>query len=160
MHGAGQEMNRRAGTENVIGIVGLGMACAVAARDLQKNQGHMKMLRDKLQEGLLQRVPNVVINGGTEPRLPNTLSASFLGINTSNLMDLINSRICVSAGAACHSQGVTVSHVLEAMHVPLEYAKGTVRFSTGISTTGEEIEAALDIICEAVDTLRMKQSNQ
>jgi cysteine desulfurase len=153
-HGAGQEMGWRAGTENVLEIVGLGKACEVARQGLQENMDHMKALRDRLREGLSGRLGNVRHNGHLERRLPNTLSVSFKGLEANRILEEIGSEVAASAGAACHSNRVEVSHVIKAMEVPLEWAKGTLRFSVGRMTTLEEIDTAIDVIVGAILKLR------
>ncbi|MFH0823011.1 MAG: cysteine desulfurase family protein, partial [Pseudomonadota bacterium] len=125
MHGASQEMGRRAGTENVIGIVGLGMACEMAKRDLTLNMTHMRDMRDRFYEGLKHGGLEMRLNGHPEQRLPNTLSLSFRGLEANRILEAIGLDIAASAGAACHSDTVDVSHVLTAMKVPLDWAKGT-----------------------------------
>jgi cysteine desulfurase len=137
IHGADHEGNRRAGTENVLEIVGLGKACQVAERDLEKNMAHFARLRDRLHEGLLRELGDEAIrlNGHPEKRLPNTLSLSFRGVEANTLLSEIGERVAASAGAACHADQVDVSAVLEAMGVPVEWAMGTVRFSVGRDTT-------------------------
>jgi len=149
-HGAGQEMGQRAGTENVMEIVGLGKACDIAGRDLEKNIRHMKMLCDKLYVGLKDKVDHIRLNGHPDLRLPNTLSLSFKGLEANRILEEIGLDVAVSAGAACHSDTVEVSHVLTAMNVSLEWAKGTLRFSVGRMTTKEEIHAAIDVVATAV----------
>ncbi len=150
MHGASHEMGWRAGTENVIEIVGLGRACELISQNFAEYHQHMRELRDLLQTGIGERFAGVRINGHPEKRLPNTLSASFRG-KEANTMLAAMERVCASAGAACHSDRVEVSSVLEAMAVPMEYAMGTLRFSIGRFTTAEEIDAALDEISEVVE---------
>ena len=149
-HGAGQEMGWRAGTENVLEIVGLGKACEIAKRDLEKNMTRMKYLRDRLHEGLLARLADVRLNGHYDQRLPNTLSVSFKGHEANRILADIGGKVAVSAGAACHSDTVQISHVLEAMRVPLEWAKGTLRFSVGRMTTQEDIDTAIRVVVEAI----------
>ncbi len=153
IHGADHEQNRRAGTENVLEIVGLGKACEIAKRDLERNASHMKSMRDRLQHGLEQRLNHIKLNGHPEKRLPNTLSLGFRGIEANSLLSEIE-EVAASPGAACHTGKVDVSYVLEAMNVPMEYAMGTVRFSTGRKTTAEEIDRAINIVVQAV--LRLK----
>lgn len=153
IHGADHEQHRRAGTENVSEIVGLGKACEIAKRDLEKKASHMKKMRDRLQNGLEQKLDNIRLNGHPEKRLPNTLSLAFRGIEANTLLSEIG-EVAASPGAACHTDRVDVSHVLKAMDVPLEYAMGTVRFSTGKKTTAEEIDEAIDIVARAA--LRLK----
>ncbi len=158
MEGAGQEGGRRPGTENVLEIVGLGKACEIAQRDLQANREHMRQMRDRLENGLRQRVANVRVNGHPDQRLPNTLSISFRGVDAGTLLDAIGPRVAASAGAACHSGEVRISHVLRAMGVPAEWARGTLRFSTGRFTTEAEIEGAVTVVADAVKRLRASGS--
>jgi cysteine desulfurase len=149
-YGAGQEMGRRAGTENVLEIVGLGKACEIAQRDLKKNMDHMKFLRDRLHDGLLSRNLDIRLNGHPEHRLPNTLSISFKGREANRILEDFGLEVAASAGAACHSDSVQISHVLEAMDVPLEWAKGTVRFSVGRMTTEDDIDKTIRVVAEAL----------
>ena len=153
IHGANHEFNMRAGTENVLEIAGLGAACSIAGRDLDGIKKNMKRMRDRLHQGLMARFPNVRLNGHPEKRLTNTLSLSFPNIEATALLSEMT-EVAVSAGAACHSAGIEVSHVLEAMNVPLEYAMGTIRFSTGRGTTIEEVDLAVEIITEAVRRMK------
>ncbi len=154
MHGASHERNRRAGTENVLEIVGLGQAAEVARRDLVHHMAHMQTLRDRLYRGLTERLDGIQRNGHPEHSLPNTLNISFRGVEANTLLERIGGRVAASAGAACHADRIAVSHVLEAMGVPLEFAKGTLRLSTGRPTTPEEIDEAVEVIAEAVHSLR------
>ena len=149
-YGAGQEMGWRAGTENVLEIVGLGKACEIAQRDLTKNMAHMKSLRERLHEGLAGRISGVRLNGHVQHRLPNTLSISFRGQEANRILENIGLEVAASAGAACHSDTVMISHVLEAMSVPLEWAKGTLRFSVGRMTTEAEIDKTIRVVAAAV----------
>ncbi len=150
MHGASHEMGWRAGTENVIEIVGLGRACELISQNFAEYHQHMRELRDRLQTGIGERFADVRINGHPEKRLPNTLSTSFRG-KEANTMLAAMERVCASAGAACHSDRVEVSSVLEAMEVPMQYAMGTLRFSIGRFTTEDEIDVALDEISKVVE---------
>jgi cysteine desulfurase len=154
MHGASQEMAVRAGTENVLEIVGLGMACEIAGRDLEKNMTHMQAMRDRLFEGIKKDCDQVKLNGHPQKRLPNTLSISFLGLEANRILDAIGSEVAASAGAACHSDTVQISDVLKAMNVPLEWAKGTLRLTTGRMTTAADIDKAVQVICAAVKRLK------
>jgi len=153
-HGAGQERGWRAGTENVLEIVGLGKACEIATRDLQRNMAHMQRLRDRLHKGLTAELTAARLNGHSVKRLPNTLSLSFKGVEANRILEEIGLEVAASAGAACHSDTVEISHVLEAMKVPLEWAKGTLRFSVGRMTTAEEVDQAIEIVTRAVKKLR------
>ncbi|MBI4965804.1 MAG: cysteine desulfurase [Desulfomonile tiedjei] len=154
MFGAGQEMGRRAGTENMLEIVGLGKACEIASKDLERNMNHMKTMRDMLHEGLQERLQEIRLNGHPVKRLPNTLSLSFRGLEADRILEEIGLEVAASAGAACHSDSVQISHVLEAMHVPLEWAKGTLRFTTGRMTTEMDIIQATDAIVKGVEACR------
>ena len=152
--GAGQEKGRRAGTENVMGIVGLGKACEIAQRDQEKNMARMKYLRDRLHQGLLSRMANIQLNGHQEQRLPNTASISFKGLEANRILEEIGLEVAASAGAACHADTVELSHVLIAMGVPVEWAKGTLRFSVGKMTTEAEIDKVIRVVAEAVEKMR------
>jgi len=156
IHGAGHERGKRAGTENVLGIVGLGKACEIAKRDLGKNMTHMRKMRDKLHNGLREKLKDIKLNGHPEKRLPNTLSLSFPGIDANILLSEMKECMAASAGAACHSEGDEISHVLKAMNVPIQWARGTLRFSTGKFTTEDEIESAINIISDAVIRIKKK----
>jgi len=156
LHGAGHEGGRRPGTENVLEIVGLGQACAIAGRDLDKNTAHFRAMRDRLHEGLVRELGKeaVRLNGHPEKRLPNTLSLSFRGVEANTLLSEIGEQVAASAGAACHADEVNVSAVLEAMKVPVEWAMGTVRFSVGRGTTAEQVDQAVKVVAGAVRQLR------
>ena len=158
MDGAGQEGGRRPGTENVLEIVGLGQACEIALRDLAANREHMRRMRDRLEAGLLERVAYVSVNGHPDKRLPNTLSASVEGVDANALLSAVEESVAASAGAACHSGQVHVSHVLQAMRVPEEWARGTLRFSTGRMTSEADTDAAVAVIADAVEHLRAGRS--
>ena len=154
MHGAGQESGRRPGTENVLEIVGLGKACEMAGRDLDRNMTHMQQMRDRLSRGLTDSCGSVRVNGHLQKRLPNTLSISFEGLEANRILDHISSRVAASAGAACHSDTIEVSGVLKAMDVPLNWAKGTLRLTTGRGTTEADIDRAVEVISKAVTSLK------
>jgi len=156
-HGAGQERGWRAGTENVLEIVGLGKACEIAARDLQRNMVHMQRLRDRLHEGLSAKLTDMRLNGHPMKRLPNTLNLSVKGVEANRILEEFGLEVAASAGAACHSDTVEISHVLEAMNVPRNWAKGTLRFSVGRMNTAEEIDRAIEIIARAVKKLRQEK---
>jgi len=153
-HGSGQEKGRRAGTENVIGIVGLGKACEIAGRDMDKNMAHMKRLRDRLYQGILSGLDRVRLNGHETLRVPNTLSLSFHGLEANRILEAIGLEVAAAAGAACHAGSVAVSHVLSEMNVPLDWAKGSIRFSVGRMTTDPEIDKTIQVVVEAVKSLR------
>ncbi len=153
MHGAGHEMGWRAGTENVIEEVGLGEACELISGNLDAYCGRMKAARDLLEAQLGERFTDMKTNGHPEKRLPNTSSVSFPSMEADTVLSAMQ-LVAASAGAACHSDRVEVSSVLQAMHVPLEYAMGTLRFSTGRYTTTEEINRAVEDVVQAVESSR------
>jgi cysteine desulfurase len=156
IHGADHEQGRRAGTENILEIVGLGKACEIAKRDLNKNMEHTQKMRDLLYQWLKAEWDEIKLNGHPETRLPNTLSVSFKNIEANKLLAEIDS-VAVSAGAACHSDSVKVSSVLQAMQVELEYAMGTVRFSTGKMTTAGEVKKTAAIFLETARRLQAEK---
>ncbi len=157
VHGAGHEMNRRAGTENVIEIAGLGEACALIDENLETYGKHMRKMRDRLEEALKAVFPAIRIHGHPEKRLPNTSSVGFRELEANTILSELTS-VAASAGAACHTDHVDVSSVLKAMDVPIEYAMGTIRFSTGRFTTSGEIDRAVEEIGKVVERLRPKES--
>lgn len=152
-HGAGQERGWRAGTENVLEIVGLGRACELARVHLTEEAARLEMLRNRLHDGIVREVGGVRLNGHPDLRLPNTLSLSFQNLEADRLLETIGLEVAASAGAACHSDVVDVSHVLQAMRVPLAWAKGTLRFSVGRMTTIEQVDTAAAVVGAAVKQL-------
>ena len=152
MHGANHEQSRRAGTENVIEMVGLGVACGLIAQNLHAYASHMRLMRDRLEGGLLGLEGDARINGHPEKRLPNTASVSFRGLEADRILVNLQT-VAASAGAACHSDQVEVSHVLAAMNVPVEYAMGTLRFSVGRYTTAEEVDRAVAEVGEVLSRM-------
>jgi cysteine desulfurase len=155
VHGASHEANRRAGTENVLGIVGLGAAAELATTHLDEGMRASRRLRDRLLERLQARLGALRVNGDLgDGGLPNTLSVCFRDVDAGALLASIGDQVAASAGAACHADGVQVSTVLRAMRVPLAEAMGTVRLSVGRSTTQDEIDRAAAILGDAVAGLR------
>lgn len=159
MHGADHEQNLRAGTENVLEIVGLGAAAELAGSQLAENMDHYQKTRDYLQKLLVDALPGVKVNGHPELRLPNTLSISFPRVEANTLIDRLEG-VAASAGAACHAESVDVSAVLEAMLIPLEFAMGTIRFSTGRENTMPDIKTAADTIISKVRQLMPKEEGE
>jgi cysteine desulfurase NifS/selenium donor protein len=153
IHGANHENNLRAGTENVLEIVGLGKAAEIAFRDMDKNIAHYSKMRDKLEELLKAGIDDIKINSADVPRLPNTSSVSIPNVEANTLLDEIQ-EVAASAGAACHAEDIDISSVLEAMKIPIQYAMGTIRFSTGRSNTIAEMEQAAEIFIEKVNNIR------
>ncbi|MEN8006998.1 MAG: cysteine desulfurase family protein [Candidatus Krumholzibacteriota bacterium] len=154
MFGAGHEGGRRPGTENIMEIVGLGVACELAAADLDHEGPRLTALRDRLQTDLLTAFPEGRVNGHRELRLPNTLSFSVPDVTASAIIGNLP-QVAVSAGAACHGDGgVTISHVLAAMNVKEKYALGTIRLSVGRMTTEQDIDAGAAAVILAVKAAR------
>lgn len=149
IHGADHEQNLRAGTENILCDVGLGKACEIAGQNLQKNMQHMKEMRDLLHQKIEDSGLDFILNGHPEKRLPNTLSLSFRNVEANTVLSELTN-VAASAGAACHSDQIDVSAVLEAMDIPLEYAMGTIRFSTGRFTTKDDIEKAAEEVIKVI----------
>jgi cysteine desulfurase NifS/selenium donor protein len=159
IHGADHEQNLRAGTENVLEIVGLGKACEIARKNLEQNAQHYQETRDYLHRLLVEALPNIKLNGHPEKRLPNTLSLSFPRVEANTLIDRLEG-VAASAGAACHSESIDVSAVLEAMLVPLDFAMGTIRFSTGRSSTMSDMKKAAEEIIAKVKSLMPKDDKE
>ncbi|MDY6873277.1 MAG: selenide, water dikinase SelD, partial [Chloroflexota bacterium] len=155
MFGANHEADRRPGTENVLEIVGLGKAAAIAQRELDKNLKHFTAMRDRLHEKLRAELPegSFLLNGHPDLRLSNTLSLAFHRIEANTFLAEIGDRVAASAGAACHTDEIDLSHVLKAMQVPIDYAMGTVRFSVGRHTTADEIDRAVEIMVKSLRLL-------
>ena len=153
--GSAHERGRRGGTENVPGIVGLGVAAELAARDLASEGARLLEQRKRFEAGLRQFVPDVVVHGAAAPRLPNTVNASFPGARSDHLLLALDSRgLAASAGAACASGAVEPSPVLAAMGVPRELAVCAIRFSLGRTTTDDDVTRGLAIVDEAVKAAR------
>jgi len=154
-HGGEHERRRRAGTENVAGIVGLGKAVEVRARDMQSEAPRVAALRDRLWEGVRGRVPEVRLSGHPTQRLPGTASLLFRHVESESIvLGLDLKGIGVSAGSACTSGNVEPSHVLVAMGVSVDWAMGAVRCSLGRSTSTEDIDYVVECIEPLVRKLR------
>lgn len=153
IHGAGHEGGLRAGTENVAGMVGIGMACHIAEETLATEMARLQELRDQLHQALSQEVGGVHLNGHPSRRLPNTLNVSFAGVDSTALLAAVPG-VAASTGSACHSGRTEPSSVLLAMGVPEELALGAVRFSLGRWTTAEGVEQAAALLAEQVPDLR------
>ncbi len=149
--GGHQEENRRAGTENIAGIVGFAKAAELHAGILPQESNRVSMLRDRLEKGLLEKIPHALLNGDPAFRLPNTLNLSFPFVESESLLLELDLRgISVSSGSACTSGTGEPSHVLLAMGVPHEICRGALRFSLGRETTAEEIDYVLGVLPEVV----------
>ncbi len=155
LHGGGQEMQKRAGTENVAGIAGTGVALAEAAAGFEPRAVRVRALRERLRAGILAAVPGALMNGCQENCLPNNLNVSFAGVESDVLVAELDVRgIAASSGSACSNSTWEPSHVLMAMGVPIRRAVGSVRFSLGEQTTSAEIDAVVAVIAEAVELAR------
>ncbi len=155
IHGGHHERNRRGGTENVAGVVGLGKACEIAARDMARETEEMLKLRERLEKGLLGKIPHVKVNGHIEKRLPNTANLSFEFVEgESLLLNLDMKGIAASSGSACTSGSLEPSHVLLAMGSTPELSHGSVRFSLGRSNTVEDIDFLIETMPPIVERMR------
>ncbi|HXH06951.1 MAG TPA: cysteine desulfurase family protein [Vicinamibacterales bacterium] len=153
--GGRHERNRRAGTENVPGIVGLGVAARIAREKLETEAVRLAALRDRLEAGILARVPGTSINGANAPRVPNTTNVSFEGVEAESLLIALDLEgIAVSTGAACSSGALEPSHVLRALGLPPHRVQGSIRFSLGFGNTEAEVETVLDRLPALVEKLR------
>ena len=155
MLGGHQEAGRRAGTENVPGIVGLGKACELAAANLEEENSKVKHLRDKLERALMQNCADCRLNGDPENRLPNTCNVSFEYIEGEAILLMLDKYgICASSGSACTSGSLEPSHVLRAMGVPFTAAHGSIRFSLSRYNTEQEVDFAAEKMPAIVNQLR------
>ena len=153
--GGHQEQGRRGGTENVSSIVGLGKAAELALKHLGEETTKIRSLRDRLEKGLLDRVPSTLINGDPDHRLPNTCSLSFEYVEGESILMMLNDHgICASSGSACTSGSLEPSHVLRAMGVPFTAAHGSIRFSLSISNTQEEVDYVIEHLPPIIERLR------
>ena len=155
--GGHQEKDKRAGTENVPGMVGLGEACRLAKNDMKNHINKLKTLRDYYFKKIKENILDVKINGSIEHRLPGNANTSFKGINGGELlMKLDEKGICASAGSACSSGSSMPSHVLTAIGVTSEYAEGTLRVTFGDENTQEDVEYLVDNLTQIVKEIRNK----
>ncbi|MBI9058010.1 MAG: cysteine desulfurase [Labilibaculum sp.] len=152
IHGADHEGNRRAGTENVLEAVGLGKAAELATLGEEERMKKEKALISQLRNEL-EQLDEIQFNGNPDFSLPNTLSVSFKNLQANRILGRMKN-VAASAGAACHTDSISISATLEAMKVPMEYAMGTIRFSVGRYTTKIEIEKAAQEIIDSVQALR------
>lgn len=155
LHGGGHEFGRRPGTQNVAGIVGFAAAMTFVHDRREAHTAHMAGLRDKLQAGIVERIPNVRVNSAAPTRLPNILNVSFEAVDgEAVVLSLDAEGICVSSGSACASGSMEPSPVLKAMGVPPRAIKGSVRFSLSYETTAAEIDHVLEVLPRVVQRLR------
>lgn len=153
--GGHQESGRRGGTENVASIVGLGKASELAAAYMEEENTRVKQLRNKLESEILKQIPNTIINGDRENRLPNTTNVSFEYVEGESILLMMDELgICASSGSACTSGSLEPSHVLRAMGVPFTAAHGSIRFSLSIYNTEEEIDFIIEKLPPIIKRLR------
>ena len=155
IHGGAQERNRRAGTENIPYIIGLGKACEIARRDFARRHEYLQGLRNRLQEGIFRKIPHVELNGHPTQRLPNTLNVSFLYVEGESLLLNVDLEgIAVSSGSACSSGSADASYVILAMGKSPLVAQSAIRFSLGWTNTAEDVDYVLEVVPPIVERLR------
>jgi cysteine desulfurase len=155
LSGGKQERNRRAGTENVPGAVGMGVAARLAMQKMETESPRLSALRDRLENGILSAVPNTDVNGSRERRVPNTTNISFDRIEAESLLIALDLEgVAVSTGSACSSGTLEPSHVLKAMNLSSHRAQNSIRFSLGASNTDEQIDHVISILPRIVTKLR------
>ena len=155
LYGGHHERDLRAGTENVPGIVGLGRACEIASRDLTSQMDYLRNLRDRLENGIMDRIDRIRVNGHPSQRLPHILNVSFENIEGEPVILYLDMKgIAASAGSACTSGAMESSHVLKALGIPPDIARGSVRFSLGRKNTEKEVDYVIDALVDIVEHLR------
>ena len=155
IHGGSQERGKRAGTENVAGIVGMAQALVIAAQEMPYTRGKLTRLRNYFVERVRHEIPNIRLNGHPYKRLPGNVNFSIEGIDATALLVLLEEDgICASAGSACNTGQTRISHVIEAIRVPENYAAGSVRFTMGRDTTRRDVDACVDALKRCVIILR------
>ena len=155
MHGGAQESGKRAGTENLTGIVGFGKAAELAAENLESHIVKIRELRDYFIEKVMEQIPNIKLNGSLESRLPGNVNITFKNIEGEAILMLLDlAGISVSTGSACSSASLEPSHVLQAIGVPTEESHGSIRFTLGDFTTKEDLDYTIEKLREAVEKLR------
>ncbi len=155
IHGGHHESNRRASTENVPGIVGLGMACEIAMAEMEQEEEKVKELRDRLAQGIRERVDDILMLGHPEERLPGTIALCVRWVEGESILLLLDSEgIAISSGSACTSGSLEPSHVLKAMGVEAEIAHGSLRFSLGHGNSETDIDRVLQVFPAVVQKLR------
>jgi cysteine desulfurase len=153
--GGKHERNRRAGTENVPAIAGMGVAATLAGERMSREAGRIGALRDRLEEGVLRSVPGTTVNGQRERRVPNTTNISFDRVEAESLLIALDLEgIAVSTGSACSSGTLEPSHVLKAMGLPVHRTQNSLRFSLGLFSTDAEVGRVIDVLPRLVEKLR------
>ncbi len=155
IYGGAQQNGRRAGTENVPGIIGLGAAAEIAGRNIDMRSKHIETLRDMLLNEIKDRVPGTTLNGSRKYRLPNNINVSFSGVDAQTLLVRLDMQgVCVSTGAACAAGAAEPSHVLKAINLNTDKRNGAIRISLSDKNTMGEIDKVADIIAQQVDMIR------
>ncbi len=155
IHGGSQERGKRAGTENIAGIVGMAEALSIAAHEMPYTRNRLIRLRNYFVERVRHEIPQSRLNGHPYKRLPGNVNFSFAGIDATALLVLLEEdEICASAGSACNTGQTRISHVIEAIRVPDAYAAGSVRFTMGRDTTKRDVDACVDALKRSVLILR------
>lgn len=153
--GGHQEHGRRAGTENLASVIGLGKAAELAKAHIEEENTRVRALRDRLEQSILASIPSVRVNGDVEHRLPNTANISFSYIEGESILMLLDMQnICASSGSACTTGSLEPSHVLRAMGVPYTDAHGSIRFSFSRYNTEEEVDKVLEVLPPVIARLR------
>lgn len=157
IHGGSQERGKRAGTENIAGIVGMAEALSIAAHEMPYTRNRLIRLRNYFVERVRHEIPQSRLNGHPYKRLPGNVNFSFAGIDATALLVLLEEEeICASAGSACNTGQTRISHVIEAIRVPEDYAAGSVRFTMGRDTTKRDVDACVDALKRSVTILRQE----
>jgi len=155
INGGHQERGRRAGTENVAGIVGLGAACEIAGKEMESEAKRLTVIRDALYKGIMERIPDVQLNGHPTNRLPTTLNMSFKYVEGESLLINLDLKgVAISTGSACSSGSLEPSHVLLALKIPHEIIHGSLRFSFGRFNKPEEVDYVLEVLPPIVEKMR------
>ena len=153
--GGHQEQDKRAGTENVAGIIGMGKAIELSQINIEENNQKIKFLRDYFIQNIENTIPNVILNGDRENRLPGNANISFRGVDRNRLLqELDKIGVCASSGSACSAGKLTASHVLTEIGVPRIYEKGSLRITIGKNNTKEEVDYLIDSLIEIVNKIR------
>ena len=157
IHGGGQERGKRAGTENVAGIVGMSTALSIATREIERKSREITNQRNYFIKRIMQEIPDCRLNGHSRKRLPGNANVSFKGISGKALLVLLEEEgVYASAGSACSAGSTSLSHVIKAIEVPKEYAYGTIRFTLGRDTTREELDKTISVLKKSIKILRQE----
>lgn len=158
IHGGAQERGKRAGTENVAGIVGMAKALSLMNKDVDKKSKEITSLRDYFVRRIMQEIPECRLNGHSKKRLPGNANLSFKGVSGTALLVLLEEEgIYASAGSACSAGSTSLSHVIKALEVPKEYAYGTIRFTMGRETTREQLDKTISVLKKSLKILRQEE---